>query len=75
MNINKCAPELINDTPRFQLARQGASNRRGGAKRAERAAEKERGRERDSWAEDSVQDNLQGRSISFNIRRKAGEGG
>lgn len=42
MNINKCAPELINDTPRFQLARQGASNRRGGAKRAERAAEKER---------------------------------
>lgn len=48
MNINKCATELINDTPRFQLARQGASNRRGGARRAERAAKKERERERDS---------------------------
>lgn len=69
MNINKCATELINDTPHFQLARQETSKQQAKAeeKEDEGRQEKDKGRrqtEKRQLSEDSVQDNLHGRSRS-----------
>lgn len=46
MNINKCATELINDTPHFQLARQETSKQQAKAeeKEDEGRQEKDKGR-------------------------------
>lgn len=46
MNINKCATELINDTPHFQLARQETSKQQAKAEEKEDEGRQKKRRER-----------------------------
>lgn len=45
MNINKCATELINDTPHFQLARQETSKQQAKAEEKEDEGRQKKKRE------------------------------